>query len=158
MVRAAMALLVAMLSVVTARAEVVSIGTIVEWNDFASRVNSGETTLGGLLTADLDFSDQMFTVAGTSAHPFRGTFDGASHTLTGISVSKSGDMTANRQGLFGSIGTGGFVKNVTVTCSSFAGWDYVGGIAGYNQGGTISNCHVTASVTIGTTRERISIS
>ncbi|MBO6124780.1 MAG: hypothetical protein J6P55_02825 [Bacteroidaceae bacterium] len=149
--RAAMVLLVAMLSVVTARAEVVNIGTVAEWNAFAARVNGGVTTLDGLLTADLDFSDQTFTVAGTSAHPYCGTFDGASHTLTGISVSKSGDMTANRQGLFGSIGTGGFVKNVTITGSSFAGWDYVGGIAGYNQGGTISNCHVTASVTIGTT-------
>ena len=146
-----MVLLVAMLSVVTARAEVLNIGTVAEWNAFASRVNSGETTLDGLLTANLDFSDQTFTVAGTSAHPYCGTFDGASHTFTGISVSKSGDITANRQGLFGSIGTGGFVKNVTITGSSFAGWNYVGGIAGYNQGGTVTNCHVTASVTIGTT-------
>ena len=149
--RAAMLLLVAMLSVVTVRAEEVNIGTVAEWNAFAARVNSGETTLDGLLTADLNFSDQTFTVAGTSAHPYCGTFDGASHTFTGINVSKSGDITANRQGLFGSIGTGGSVKNVTITGSSFAGWDYVGGIAGYNQGGTVTNCHVTSTVTIGTT-------
>ena len=147
--RAAIVLLVAMLSVVTVRAEEVNIGTVAEWNAFAARVNGGETTLDGLLTADLNFSDQTFTVAGTSAHPYCGTFDGASHTFTGINVSKSGDVTANRQGLFGSIGSGGVVKNVTVTGSSFAGWDYVGGIAGYNQGGTISNCHVTSTVTIG---------
>ena len=146
-----MVLLAAMLSAATAWAEDVSIGTVAEWNTFAERVNDGETTLGGLLTADLDFDGETFTVVGTSANPFCGTFDGAGHTVTGISVSKSGDVSANRQGLFGSIGTGGVVRNVTVTGSSFAGWDYVGGIAGYNQGGTIENCHVTGTVTIGTT-------
>jgi hypothetical protein len=149
--RAAIVLLVAMLSVVTARAEVVSIGTVAEWNDFAARVNGGETTLGGLLTTDLDFSDQTFTVAGTSTHPYCGTFDGASHTITGISVSKSGDADGSRLGLFGSVGTGGTVRNVTVAGSSFAGWNYVGGIVGYNQGGMVCNCHVTSTVTIGTT-------
>ena len=149
--RAAIVLLVAMLSVVTVRAEVLNIGTVAEWNAFAARVNGGETTLGGLLTADLNFSDQTFTVAGTSAHPYCGTFDGASHTITGISVSKSGDADGSRLGLFGSVGTGGTVRNVTVTGSSFAGWNYVGGIAGYNQGGTVTGCHVTSSVTIGTT-------
>lgn len=146
-----MTLLAAMLSVATAWAEDVSIGTVAEWNTFAERVNGGETTLNGLLTADLDFASQTFTVVGNSANPFCGTFDGAGHTVKGIIVSKSGDVTANRQGLFGSVGTGGIVRNVTVTGSSFAGWDYVGGIAGYNQGGTIKNCHVTSSVTIGTT-------
>ena len=146
-----MVLFAAMLSAATAWAEDVSIATVAEWNTFAGRVNGGETTLGGLLTADLDFDGETFTVAGTSAHPFCGTFDGAGHTVTGISVSKSGDVSANRQGIFGSIGSGGTVRNVTVTGSSFAGWDYVGGIAGYNQGGTIENCHVTATVTIGTT-------
>jgi len=149
--RAAMLLLVTMLSVVSVRAEDVNIGTVAEWNAFAARVNSGEIMLHGLLTADLDFCDQTFTVAGTSAHPFRGTFDGASHTFTGINVS----MTANRQGLFGSIGSKGVVKNVTVTGSLFAGCDYVGGIVGYNEGGTITNCHVTATVTIGTTAGNI---
>ena len=146
-----MVLLGAILSSATVWAENVSIGTVAEWNTFAGRVNDGETTLGGLLTADIDFDDGTFTIVGTSANPFCGTFDGAGHTVKGISVSKSGDVTANRQGLFGSVGSGGFVRNVTVTGSSFAGWDYVGGIAGYNQGGTIENCHVTSSVTIGTT-------
>ena len=146
-----MVLLAAMLSSATVWAEDVSIGTVAEWDTFAGRVNSGETTLGGLLTADLDFGGETFTVVGTSANPFCGTFDGAGHTVKGISVSKSGDVTANRQGFFGSVGTEGIVRNVTVTGSLFAGWDYVGGIAGYNQGGTIENCHVTGTVTIGTT-------
>ena len=145
-----MMLLAAMLSTATVWAENVSIGTVAEWNTFAGRVNDGKTTLGGLLTADLDFAGETFTVVGNSANPFCGTFDGAGHTVKGITVSKSGDVTANRQGLFGSVGTGGIVRNVTVTGSSFAGWDYVGGIAGFN-GGTIENCHVTATVTIGTT-------
>ncbi len=151
MARAAIVLLAAMFSAATVWAENVSIGTVAEWNTFAGRVNGGETTLGGLLTADLDFGGETFTVVGTSANPFCGTFDGAGHTVKGITVSKSGDISANRQGLFGSVGTGGVVRNVTVTGSSFAGWDYIGGIAGYNQGGTIENCHVTSSVTIGTT-------
>ena len=144
-----MVLLVAMLSVVTVRAEEVNIGTVAEWNAFAARVNGGETTLDGLLTADLDFGGETFTIVGTSTHPFCGTFDGAGHTITGISVSKSGDADGSRLGLFGSVGSKGVVKNVTITGSSFAGWDYVGGIAGYNQGGIITNCHVTSSVTIG---------
>ena len=146
-----MLLLAAMLSTATVWAEVMSIGTVAEWNTFADRVNVGETTLNGLLTADLNFSGETFTVVGTSAHPFCGIFDGAGHTVKGISVSKSGGVTADRQGLFGTIGSGGVVRNVTVSNSSFAGWDYVGGIAGYNQGGTVSYCHVTGTVTIGAT-------
>lgn len=146
-----MLLLVSLLAIVVAWAEDVDVGTVADWNAFAARVNEGETTLNGRLTADLDFSGETFTVVGTASNRFCGTFDGAGHTIMGITVNKSGDISANRQGLFGTIGSGGVVKNVTLSKSSLAGWDYVGGIAAYNQGGTVTRCHVTSTVTIGTT-------
>ena len=151
MARAATVLLVTLLTAGVAWAEDLDIGTVADWNAFAARVNDGDTKLNALLTADLDFSGETFTVVGTASNSFRGTFDGAGHTIMGITVNKSGDISADRQGLFGTIGSGGIVKNVTLSNSSFAGWDYVGGIAAYNLGGTVTRCHVTSAVTIGTT-------
>ena len=76
--------------------------------------------------------------------PFKGSFDGCGHTIKGVNINSSTDDI----GLFGFIGNGGEVKNLTLDKSSITGNNLVGGIVGYNQGGTITNCHVTSSVTV----------
>ncbi len=80
---------------------------------------------------------------------FTGTFDGNGHKITEMNVTKvSGGQRADgyNYGLFGQIGTGGTVKNLTVegTANINGGW-FVGLIAGANKG-TIQNCYVKGSV------------
>lgn len=84
---------------------------------------------------------------------FEGTFDGDGHTIKGVNISSStGDV-----GLFGGISKGAVIKNLTLDNASITGLNVTGGIVGCNTGGTITNCHVTSSVTIqanGTNGER----
>ncbi|MCR5444161.1 MAG: InlB B-repeat-containing protein [Bacteroidales bacterium] len=75
--------------------------------------------------------------------PFRGTFDGCGHTVSGIRINASNSY----KGLFGYI-EGGTVKNVILSDSRITGFQEVGGIVGENSGGTVENCHATATVAI----------
>ena len=101
------------------------------------------------LTSDIDLSGIDWTPIGIDYnHRYTGTFDGGGHTITGLTVTGS-DQYA---GLFGRIGTGGKVMNVTlenvqITSDIISG--YVGGVAGWSYG-TIENCSVSGSVS-GTT-------
>ena len=101
------------------------------------------------LTSDIDLSGIDWTPIGIDyKHQYTGTFDGGDHTITGLTVTGS-DQYA---GLFGYIGSGGTVKNVTlkdVKIESNHSSGYVGGVAG-DSWGTIENCSVSGSVS-GTT-------
>lgn len=78
---------------------------------------------------------------------FAGTFDGCGHTISGLNVQGS---TVN-QGLFAAINKA-TIRNLnvsgTVSCSTK---NYVGGIVGKVQDGTIENCSFSGSVTGGYT-------
>ena len=79
---------------------------------------------------------------------FRGTYDGQGHTVSGITVTRTGNTSADQYiGLFGYI-YGGTVQNVVLANSTFTGYNYVGGIAGEISWGTVRNCRVESSVTI----------
>ena len=79
---------------------------------------------------------------------FRGTYDGQGHTVSGITVTRTGNTRADQYiGLFGCIAYG-TVQNVVLANSTFTGYERVGGIAGYNSWGTVRNCRVESSVTI----------
>ena len=101
------------------------------------------------LTDDIDLTGIDWTPIGIDYnHQYTGTFDGGGHTITGLTVTGS-DQYA---GLFGRIGSGGTVKNVTlkdVKIESNHSSGYVGGVAG-DSWGTIENCSVSGSVS-GTT-------
>lgn len=118
-------------------------------NQLATNVNSGTTYVNTyfIVTADIAFtSSDNFTPIGKSEKEFQGSFDGDNHTISGIRLSGS-TVEALYYGLFGAIGTGGVVKNVILADTQITGRQHLGGIAGYNQG-NISNCHVTATVSI----------
>ena len=79
---------------------------------------------------------------------FRGTYDGQGHTVSGITITRTGDTNADMYiGLFGYIYEG-TVQNVVLANSTFTGYCYVGGIAGEISWGTVRNCRVESSVTI----------
>lgn len=79
---------------------------------------------------------------------FRGTYDGQGHTVSGITVTHTGNTSADKYiGLFGYIYEG-TAQNVVLANSTFTGYNYVGGIAGEISWGTVRNCRVESSVTI----------
>jgi hypothetical protein len=85
-----------------------------------------------------------WTAVGTMSARFTGEFDGNGHTVRGVYIDKPG---SDYQGLFGVIGSGGEVKDLTVKESFIRGGKYVGGVCGLNDGGTITNCTVSGAVT-----------
>lgn len=124
------------------------------------------------LTADINLSGIDWTPIGIDYnHQYTGTFDGGGHTITGLAVTGS-DQYA---GLFGHIGFGGTVKNVTLkdvkiesnhssgNVGGVAGWSYgnieycsvsgsvssnstAGGVVGYQSDGAITGCNSSATV------------
>lgn len=93
----------------------------------------------GTFVLDGDLSLPSWTPVGDPGTPFTGAFDGRGHTIS-VTLSSGSDYT----GLFGAVGPGGVVKDLTLV-GSVQGNRYVGGIAGLNQG-TLSGCVVTATV------------
>ena len=130
------------------------ISTAEQLKEFADKVNddSGKyTDIDAELTDDIDLSEicseekgDSWTPIGTDINPYRGTFNGDGHTISGLYINSSSD---NYQGLFGYVGTDGTdgtVKDLTVS-GSVKGDDYVGGVVGYNRG-RVENCHNIGSV------------
>ena len=124
------------------------------------------------LTGDINLTGIDWTPIGKGYnHQYTGTFDGGNYTITGLAVTGS-DQYA---GLFGHIGSGGTVKNVTLkdvkiesnhssgNVGGVAGWSYgnieycsvsgsvssnstAGGVVGYQSDGAITGCNSSATV------------
>jgi flagellin-like protein len=75
---------------------------------------------------------------------FTGSFDGQNHTISNLSINRLDD---NYVGLFGRIDSSAEVENVGVINVNMTGESYVGGLAGSNNGSTISNSYSTGNVT-----------
>ena len=131
------------------------ISTADELRLFASMVNSGQPSINGKLTADILLNDisnweswnestapaNSWTPIGSGSQPFTGTLDGDGHSVSGIYI----NSTADYQGLVGVLGSGR-TRNIGVKASYIKGGYNVGGVCGYNYGGTVSNCYNTGSV------------
>ena len=113
--------------------------------NIAKLVNEeGKTDINITLDTDLTLTGE-WTPIGTSGNKYTGTFEGGGHTITGLAVTTS-DQYA---GLFGYIGEGGTVKDVTleeVQIATTNSYGYAGGVAGCSYDGKIENCSVSGSV------------
>ncbi|MDR4038616.1 MAG: GLUG motif-containing protein [Evtepia sp.] len=92
-----------------------------------------------VLSADLDLSDVEFS----SIPTFGGTFDGQGYTISGLTITGSGNV----RGLFRYLQSGGVVQNVSleVTIEPTDLQDSLGGLVGNNRG-SVRNCAVTGSI------------
>lgn len=114
------------------------------------------------LVNDLTYTGtDIYTPIGTSANPFKGSFDGDGKTISGINYASTQGSGYEYLGVFGYIEYGE-VSHLKLDNCSFAGstngaTSYVGGIAGYcksnratsmNEATTILDCLVTASVAL----------
>jgi hypothetical protein len=86
---------------------------------------------------------------GVYGRPFKGTFDGQFHKISGMYVYYAGSSydndDANGKSLFGDLGRDGLVKNVIVVSGYVRGARFTGGVVGRNWG-HIENCVNYATV------------
>ena len=115
--------------------EEITITTSGDLTTLLSTINTKDTkNMVIKLTNDIDLSGIEITPIGTESKPFLGVFDGLSHTIANASISTSN----NYAGIFGYIGTGSTIKNLTIENTTVTGKNYVGGLAGYSKGNIIN--------------------
>lgn len=108
---------------------------------------NGTYNLSGVsfyLAGDIALTGTWTPVGSTAAYVgdfFAGTFDGCGHTISGLNVQGS---TTN-QGLFATINQA-TIRNLNVSGTVSSSSNYVGGIVGKAQAGTIENCSFSGSV------------
>ena len=107
----------------------------------AQQVNSGTDYEGKFikLTADIDLGGKEWTPIGGYYHCFKGTFDGDGHTVSNFTINSQ----YNCIGLFGK--NNGTIMNLGVENAEINGYDFVGGVCGFNNG-TIEGCYNTGTV------------
>ncbi len=143
---------------------VYQIGSAEELYGFAKLVNGGETNANAVLTKDIVLNEKVLDEKGNlngdgssftkwtpigDNTPYTGTFDGAGYEISGLYI----DSDQQYLGLFGAVGYGGTVRNLTLTDSYVVGkgdadlsYQDVGGICG-NNSGKIENCSNSSTVT-----------
>ena len=97
---------------------------------FRDAINSGIDIRLVELEADIDMSgEEAWTsaIGNTDEHPFRGTFNGNGHTISGLQV------TASYAGLFGRI-RDAKINNLVIKDCTFTGTDAAGAVCGRTSG------------------------
>ena len=120
-----------------------------------------EVTYGGYeLAVDLDFAGSKWALDATadgildavaegwapiggSSNPYRSTFNGNGHTITGLYINRP---NTGEVGLFGYAGAGARIRNVGLEEVEVTASNYVGSLAGHNEG-TIASSYATGTVT-----------
>ncbi|MHC4194442.1 MAG: GLUG motif-containing protein [Planctomycetota bacterium] len=122
--------------------------------------NKGDWSKSFRLMADISlagYGGSAYNIIGRSSSasngdgPFTGTFDGNYHSISGFSYSKN---NISYVGIFGYVGSDGIIKNLklispSLTDAGFNDMTYVGPIAGYANGSSISGCTVTGGTVQG---------
>ena len=135
----------------------VDISTAAELLAFANRVNAGENTLNGRLTADIDLGGASWTAIGyyckngTDSLSYQGRFDGQGHTISNF---KSAGTDC--EGLFG-YAEMAVICNLGVVNANITGWN-AGAIAGYAPTSTIENCFAKDCKITGSTSNSVAVS
>ncbi|MCR5077994.1 MAG: hypothetical protein K6A82_08170 [Prevotella sp.] len=120
------------------------IGTPAELAWFAAKVNKGDNTVNGRLTADIDYTAKNVSIAADRANSFHGTFDGQQHKIS-IAFKTTTDNTA----LFGYLDAA-TIRNLLVDGSIETTGGFAGGIFSVSvNGGLLEN--VVSAVNIKST-------
>ncbi|MHB1564897.1 MAG: GLUG motif-containing protein [Leptospirillum sp.] len=94
------------------------------------------------LEENMNLGGYSWTPLGNYKTPFTGTFNGNGHTVSGYTITATENMT----GFIGALGSTGKVENLGVTGTVDGGtYSTIGGLVGYNNGGTISYSYATGS-------------
>lgn len=141
---------------------------------FANEVNGGNTGACAVLTENITINENVLDENGSLneeksdtfepwtpigsdvSNNYTGTFDGNGHTISGLYV----DSNDQEVGLFGCVGKKGKIQNVGVVDSYISATGdkvCVGGVCGYNVGGTIESCYNTGTITATATAQATGI-
>ncbi len=101
------------------------------------------------LTADIDLNDVQWTPIGSKSLPFRATFEGNGHTISGLSYID--ETTPNGSsagiGLFGQTGSTAVIQNLHVEGTVKTYQANIGGIVGFSSGALeMNNCSFSGTV------------
>lgn len=105
-------------------------------------IDSTGTTGRYALVKNLDAAGTTYT-SSLVAQTFTGTFIGLGNTISNLTIKAP---ETDNVGLFATIGSGGTVRDLTLTGASLSGKGSVGVLVG-SSAGTITRTHVTGSVT-----------
>ena len=126
------------------------LATAADLKAFRDMANAeASSKLCATLTADIDLGGEAWTPfepsSGYVTEAYAGTFDGANHTIKGLSVNSTSSKGA---GLFGTV-CGATIKNLKVEGNvSASNSAFVGGIVGRTQtSATIDSCSFAGTVT-----------
>jgi hypothetical protein len=78
-------------------------------------------------------------IGGALTNSFEGTFDGADHTISGLTIDRG---STNSVGLFGVVGSGGRLESASLENGDVSGSQEVGGLVGRNEG-TVNGSYAT---------------
>ena len=138
---------------------VYQIGNADELVWFVKKVNGGENAISAVLAKDIDLADVVWAPIGNGSVAFAGSFDGAGHTVSNLTVDYTTAASGERLylGLFGRLeGTSekrAVVQNLTVTgsvnaASEFSVYSgYVAGVVGSARNAELSNVISRVNVT-----------
>lgn len=123
---------------ISSKEDMATFANIINTNasSYMSTGASAQNQLYFELTQDIDLegsADNQWTPVG-DYNTFVGCFDGGGFTVSGLYI----DGELRNRGLFGYVGEGGIVANLTVD-GTISGDNVIGGVVGSNQG-TIINC------------------
>ena len=114
--------------------------TAADFKAFADMINSGETGINAVLTADIDFTGYNMSIGNSNANTYKGTLDGQGHKIT---IKREG---GNGLGLFEYCG--GVIKNLIVDGTINSTGEHNGGIVGdARQGLRVENCISYVNIT-----------
>ena len=119
---------------------------VTTYNDLHTALEAAKNGGTVKLLRDVELTG-TWTPVGDSSTPFKGTFDGDGHKITGLKITSGSYI-----GLFGYVGEGATIKNVNLVGANVFGVKRVGALIGQIKGNaTVSNCtvdstsHVTGS-------------
>ena len=119
---------------------------VTTYNDLHTALEAAKNGGTVKLLRDVELTD-TWTPVGDSTTPFKGTFDGDGHKITGLKITSGSYI-----GLFGYVGEGATIKDVNLVGANVFGVKRVGALIGQIKGNaTVSNCtvdstsHVTGS-------------
>ena len=130
-------------TITTSPDNVTEIASVADWNAFCFAVNNGHDYSGDTVTMTADVTTAVTTMAGTSDHPFTGTFDGQGHTLT-VNINGSVQGAAPFRYI-----NGATIKNLKVEGNVTTTQHHGSGLVGFAWDGTntIENCRISTHVT-----------
>lgn len=145
----------------------IEISTELELRALSIYVEEGNNCSGKTfkLTNNIVLTDTLeWSPIGNNTNQFRGTIDGSGYTISGMLIS----IKQSYAGLVGYLGSGGAIKNLTISNSNISippevdnkiindlldvdtvSYSYLGAFAGYAIDSTITNCRNTTNVSGG---------